>query len=117
MLFDELEEELLLLADSPLAGKEVILFLLDNFFRKEWWSLFTRKLIFIIAYAIFFKGVRIRQAIVGGNMLIIVVVDDVILVLSDDIHRTEHIQRVIDSPLHIFEINFLPNLDTNWSAA
>lgn len=44
-------------------------------------------------------------------MFVFVVVDNVVLVLTDDVHRTEHVQRVIHSALHVLEINLLAYLD------
>ena len=43
-------------------------------------------------------------------MLVLVIVDDVVLVLADDIHRTQHVESIIDAPLYVFEVNFLSSL-------
>ena len=43
-------------------------------------------------------------------MLIIVIVDDVVLVLADDIHCGENIERVIHPALNILEVDLLSNL-------
>ena len=44
---------------------------------------------------------------INGNMLIVTVVNDIVLVLVDDIHGGEHVQRVVHTSLHIFEVDFL----------
>lgn len=54
-------------------------------------------------------GVR-RLAEVRWNVLIVIVVDNVVLVLANDIHGGEHIERVVHSALHVLEIDFLTNL-------
>ncbi len=41
------------------------------------------------------------------NMFIIMIVYDMALVLPDDIQRTQHVQCIIDSSLHILEVNSL----------
>lgn len=43
-------------------------------------------------------------------MLIIVIVDDVVLVLADDIHCGENIERVIHPALNILEVDLLSDL-------
>lgn len=51
------------------------------------------------------------MAKVGLDVLIIVIVNDIIFVLSDNIHGTEDVERVIHSSLHVLEIDFLPYVD------
>ena len=43
-------------------------------------------------------------------MLVFVIVDDVVLVLADDVHGAQDIQRIVNSSLHIFEIDLLAHL-------
>ena len=43
-------------------------------------------------------------------MLIVVVIDDVILVFPNDVHRAEDVKCIIHAPLHVLEIDFLPDL-------
>ena len=38
------------------------------------------------------------------------IVDDVVLVFTNDVHRAQHIQCIINAPLNVFEIYFLTNL-------
>ena len=54
----------------------------------------------------------IVKAVVAWNVLIVVVVNDIVLVFPDDVHCTEYVQGVIDTPLHVLEVNFLSNLLT-----
>jgi hypothetical protein len=54
--------------------------------------------------------VRFTYWHVNGDVFVLVVVDDVVLVLADDIHGTQDIERVVDSSLHILEVNFLSGL-------
>ena len=44
--------------------------------------------------------------------LVVVVEEYIVLVLMDDIHRTKHIQRIIDAPLHILKVDSLSLLYT-----
>ena len=43
-------------------------------------------------------------------MHVFVVVDDVVFVLSDDVHGTQNVERVVDPALDIFKIHLLTNL-------
>lgn len=43
-------------------------------------------------------------------MFVLVIVDDVVLVFTDDVHRAQYIQSIVNAPLHVFEINFLAHL-------
>lgn len=43
-------------------------------------------------------------------MHVFVVVDNVVFVLSDDVHCTQDVERVIDPALDIFKIHLLTNL-------
>ena len=49
--------------------------------------------------------------VVMRNMNVFMVVYYVVLVFTDDVHRTKNIKRVVNAPLHIFEVNFLSNLE------
>ncbi len=40
------------------------------------------------------------------NVSIVVVIHYVGLLFFDDVHCTEHVQRIVNSPLHIFEVDF-----------
>ena len=40
------------------------------------------------------------------------IVDDVVLVLPYDVHCVEHVQSVVDTPLHVLEVNLLAYLST-----
>lgn len=44
------------------------------------------------------------------NMLVIVVVDDVVLVLANDSHSREDVECVVDTSLHVLEVDLLPDL-------
>jgi hypothetical protein len=43
-------------------------------------------------------------------VFVLVIVDDVVLVFTDDVHRAQYIQSIVNAPLHVFEINFLAHL-------
>jgi len=39
--------------------------------------------------------------------LVVLVVHYVVLVLGDDLHGREDVERVVDAALHVFEVNFI----------
>ena len=38
------------------------------------------------------------------------IVDYVVLVFADDVHGTQNVKGIVNAPLHVFEVNFLPDL-------
>ena len=44
------------------------------------------------------------------DVTVVVVVDDIVFVFVDDVHGREHIERVVDTSLHILEVYFLAYL-------
>ena len=48
--------------------------------------------------------------VVMWNMDVFVIVNYIVLVFTDDVHRTKHIERVVNAPLYIFEVNLFSNL-------
>ena len=48
------------------------------------------------------------EVIIGGlNQVVVSFEGNSVSILGDDVKRTQHIQRVVNSPLHILEVKFL----------
>mmetsp|Transcript_5997 Transcript_5997/g.5403 ORF Transcript_5997/g.5403 Transcript_5997/m.5403 type:complete len:283 (-) Transcript_5997:334-1182(-) len=50
------------------------------------------------------------SAILFFYVFILLVIDNMTFILGDDVEGTEHVQGIIDSPLHILEVYFLTEL-------
>ena len=111
MALDQLDKQLLLLPDALLLLHELFLRLVKHFLRDRRLTLTIPHLLLVLeAFPLVGSFFRVIEAVVVRNVLIVVIVDNVVLVLPDDVHRTEDVQGVVDTPLHVFEIHLLPDL-------
>mmetsp|Transcript_42149 Transcript_42149/g.55521 ORF Transcript_42149/g.55521 Transcript_42149/m.55521 type:complete len:201 (+) Transcript_42149:1348-1950(+) len=110
LLLDELQEQLLLLSDAAAHLDDLLLAL----FKDIGLQVVHEVASLAFGAGAFLSVLRVLVLLLGHvhaevfwHVLVIVVVNDIVLVLADDAHGGEDVERVVDSPLHIFEIDLL----------